>query len=120
MPDRSGHSWKKGKHKIYYGKAPWQITELLYFPLCAFLFISNLCTAAWEHFNACQQCVQKTCCACKQTHTEALIYSPNPDQASSDRNYRQICFDLKLFLLFCTEQYTHTTQEEKEKHKIQG
>ena len=29
----------------------------------------HLRTAAPEHFNACQQYVQQTCCACKQTHT---------------------------------------------------
>lgn len=31
------------------------------------LLLSHLRPAAPEHFNACQQYVQRTCCACKQT-----------------------------------------------------
>lgn len=67
--------------------------SLFYYPLPfslspASLLISNPRTAASKHFNACQQYVQKTCCACKQTHTETLIHAPNPDQASSDGSYR--------------------------------
>lgn len=65
----------------------------------AALFSSHLCTTAPESFNACQQYVQQTCSACKQTDMEEHIYTQYTEAVVIKKKLRYVSA-ANCFLLF--------------------
>ena len=66
----------------------------------------HLRTAAPEHFNACQQYVQQTCCACKQTqtHTQAESHIHIHYAHTHTQSHHQAGISDKLFPISLSEQ----------------